>query len=138
MARDPSAPTTLRAASAIGVALGSVALANASASRFRRTGTTLEPVHLDRTTALVTSGANSITRNPMYVGLAGLLLANAVRKGSWLALVPLAAFVGVVDRLQITAEESALRVKFGDEYAAYCASVPRWLDRRSLGLNAFH
>jgi protein-S-isoprenylcysteine O-methyltransferase Ste14 len=68
----------------------------------------------------------------MYLGLAGLLVANAIRAGSWTALIPVAGFVLVIDRLQITAEESALLAKFGDEYEAYRRSVPRWLDRRSV------
>jgi protein-S-isoprenylcysteine O-methyltransferase Ste14 len=117
---------------AAGVTLASTALATASASRFRRAGTTLEPVHPDRATVLVTSGANSLTRNPMYLGLTGLLVANAIRMGSWAALIPVAGFVLVVDRLQITAEESALRAKFGEEYEAYCRAVPRWLGRGSV------
>ena len=44
----------------------------------------------------------------MYVGLAGLLVANAVRLGSWTALLPVAAFTLVIDRVQIPAQESAL------------------------------
>jgi protein-S-isoprenylcysteine O-methyltransferase Ste14 len=99
---------------------------------FRRTGTTLEPFHPDRASVLVTSGVNAVTRNPMYVGLTGLLAANALRKGSWTAVIPLACFVAVIDRTQIAAEEAALRATFGAEYEAYCAAVPRWVDRRSL------
>ncbi len=72
----------------------------------------------------------------MYVGLAGLLVANAVRLGSWKALVPVVAFTLVIDRLQIPAEESALLANFGADYEAYHASVPRWLGRRSLSPRA--
>ena len=68
----------------------------------------------------------------MYVGLAGLLVANAIRRNSWLALAPVAGFVVLIDRLQIEAEESALLEKFGDAYETYRAASPRWLDRRSL------
>ncbi|WP_107766001.1 methyltransferase family protein [Nocardioides terrigena] len=80
------------------------------------------------------SAVNAVTRNPMYVGMAGLLVANAVRRGAWAGLLPVAAFVLVIDRLQITAEESALLANFGADYDAYLASVPRWLDRRSLAI----
>jgi protein-S-isoprenylcysteine O-methyltransferase Ste14 len=49
-----------------------------------------------------------------------------------MALLPVAAFVVVIDRAQIAAEESALLTRFGADYEAYCATVPRWLGRRSL------
>jgi protein-S-isoprenylcysteine O-methyltransferase Ste14 len=93
-----------------------MALAGASVNQFRRSGTTVEPFHPDRASILVTTGANSISRNPMYVGMAGLLAANAMRRGSWVALLPLAGFAMAVDRLQIATEESALKAKFGAEY----------------------
>jgi protein-S-isoprenylcysteine O-methyltransferase Ste14 len=63
----------------------------------------------------------------MYVGLAGVLVANALRLGAWQALLPVAAFVAVIDRLQIPAEESALLANFGADFEVYRASVPRWL-----------
>lgn len=68
----------------------------------------------------------------MYVGLSGLLVANAVRLGSWKAFLPVAAFTLVIDRMQIAAEERALVANFGAAYEAYRAAVPRWLGRRSL------
>ncbi|MGH3509194.1 MAG: methyltransferase family protein [Nocardioidaceae bacterium] len=114
------------------VSLASMSMAGSAAGRFRRSGTTLEPLHPDRASVLVTSGVNTITRNPMYVGLAGLLVAHATWRGSWVALLPLAGFVVLIDRVQIQAEEEALLEKFGAEYDAYRASSPRWLDRRSL------
>ena len=81
---------------------------------------------------LVTTGVNAVSRNPMYVGMAGLLVANAVRRASWRALLPAAVFTIVIDRWQIAAEEPALLANFGADYEAYRASVPRWLDQRSL------
>ena len=126
------APTAGRAAATTTLSLASMLMAGAAASRFRRSGTTIEPFHPDQTSVLVTTGANSISRNPMYVGMAGLLVANAIWRGSWAALAPVAGFVLIIDRLQIQAEESALLEKFGAEYEAYRAASPRWLDRRSL------
>ena len=69
----------------------------------------------------------------MYVGMAGLLLAHAVWRGSWTALLPVVGFVVFIDRAQIQAEETALLEKFGAAYEAYRATTPRWIDRRSLG-----
>lgn len=124
-------PRPLRATAAATTATASGMLAAAAAGQFRRQETTLEPFDPAQASALVTTGPNSVTRNPMYVGLAGLLVANALRLGSWRALLPVAAFTLVIDRLQIAAEESALLANFGADYEAYRARVPRWLGRRS-------
>jgi protein-S-isoprenylcysteine O-methyltransferase Ste14 len=78
---------------------------------------------------LVTEGMFSRSRNPMYVG--NLLVAG----GFLLALghaVPAAAgiaFFVLAYRSIVASEERVLGQKFGSEYAAYCASVPRWLPR---------
>jgi protein-S-isoprenylcysteine O-methyltransferase Ste14 len=122
----------LRTVVAGGLAAASAALASASSRSFRREGTTVLPFHPERASALVTTGVNAATRNPMYVGMAGLLLARAVHRGSWAALAPAAAFVAVVDVYQVRFEEAALRERFGDAYRTYCQAVPRWLDGRSL------
>jgi protein-S-isoprenylcysteine O-methyltransferase Ste14 len=126
------APTKMRGAAAAALALTSVGISGSTARRFKQGGTTVDPVHPERASTLVTNGPNSVTRNPMYVGLAGLLLANAVRRGSWLALAPLAGFVAVIDRLQVAPEERALRAKFGAAYDEYSTAVPRWIDRSSF------
>jgi protein-S-isoprenylcysteine O-methyltransferase Ste14 len=132
MTPDAPRPSVPRALLSTAVGAASVALATASALQFRRQGTTVEPFDPSRSTALVTTGVNAITRNPMYVGMAGVLVAHAVRRRSWQALLPAALFVAVIDRFQVAAEESALRTSFGAEYDAYCDAVPRWLDRRSV------
>ena len=125
------APRAGRAAVTTAVALGSVWMAAAAGRQFRRSHTTIDPLHPDQTAILVTTGANAVTRNPMYVGLAGLLVAHAIWRDSWAALLPVAGFVVVIDRLQIEAEESALLEKFGADYEAYRAAAPRWLALRS-------
>jgi protein-S-isoprenylcysteine O-methyltransferase Ste14 len=132
LTKGASSPPRSRVAAAIAVGTASGALAAAAAGQFRRQGTTLEPSKPTLASALVTTGANSVSRNPMYVGLAGLLVANTLRLGSWKALLPVAAFTLVIDRLQIAAEESALLANFGADYEAYRLAVPRWLGRRSV------
>ena len=132
LTRDSQPQTVARAAAATATAAASGALAAASVRQFRQQGTTVEPFDPARASVLVTTGANTVSRNPMYVGLAGLLVANAVRRGSWVAILPVVGFVVVIDRLQIGAEESALLAKFGADYEAYRAAVPRWLGRGSV------
>lgn len=128
----PRPRSTARVAAAGVVAAASGALAVRAARSFRRVGTTLDPADPSRASVLVTTGPHAVTRNPMYVGLTGVLVANAVRLGSWRSMLPVAAFVLVVDRVQITAEETALRERFGEDYEVYAGAVPRWVDRRSL------
>jgi protein-S-isoprenylcysteine O-methyltransferase Ste14 len=131
LTRDAQRPGLPRAAAAGTIAAASIALAGASALRFRRSGTTVEPFEPARASVLVTSGVNSISRNPMYVGMAGLLVANVIRSGEWVGVLPVLGFVLVIDRYQVAPEESALLANFGADYEAYRAAVPRWLDRRS-------
>jgi protein-S-isoprenylcysteine O-methyltransferase Ste14 len=75
---------------------------------------------------LVTRGLFEHSRNPLYVGniliLAGLLLVwNST--AAYVVGVPffLIGYVAIV-----AAEELFLRRKFGPQYDAYCARVPRW------------
>ena len=134
LAKGAPPPSAARALFGTAVAGASVGLAAASAQQFRRHGTTVEPFEPSRAVVLVTTGVNSISRNPMYVGMAGMLVANAIRLGSWTALLPVAVFTVVIDRVQVAAEEPALLANFGAEYEAYRESVPRWLDLRSVAI----
>jgi protein-S-isoprenylcysteine O-methyltransferase Ste14 len=94
---------------------------------FRRAETTIDPVRIDRASALVTTGIYRLTRNPMYVSLVLMLVAWALFLGGpWVWLGP--AFLALwLDRLQIRPEEDAMAARFGAEYAAYRARVRRWL-----------
>jgi protein-S-isoprenylcysteine O-methyltransferase Ste14 len=124
----PTGPTgPARKTLAVAIAAGSVVLAGSAIRRFVTAGTTVDPTQPTRATTLVTDGANAMTRNPMYVGLAGLLTAHALARGSVRTWLPVAGFVAAVDRLQVRPEEEALRATFGQAYQDYCASVRRWV-----------
>lgn len=114
-----------RAAAGI-LAAGGVALMGASAVTLVRARTTVSPHRLSGATALVRTGPFRRSRNPIYLGIVALLLAHAVDRRSWPALLPAALFAAVMDRNQIPAEEEALRALFGAEYEDYLREVARW------------
>ncbi len=94
---------------------------------FAKAKTTINPVAIDKASSLVTTGIYGLSRNPMYVGLAALLVALALAEGNlWLLLGPL-FFVAFTTRFQIVPEEQAMLAKFGGAYAAYRRRVRRWL-----------
>ncbi|NGN94435.1 isoprenylcysteine carboxylmethyltransferase family protein [Nocardioides sp. KC13] len=123
-------PTVVRSVGAGLVAAGSVYLAGSAARAFKHKDTTFNPLEPERATAVVTDGPFRYTRNPMYVGMAGLLAAHAVYRGGLVSFVPVAAFVAVIDRTQIPAEERALAMGFGEAYEAYRGVTPRWVGLR--------
>ena len=102
-------------------------MALAGAVAFRKYRTTVNPMHPESTTALVTTGIYSFTRNPMYVGLLLVLAAWAAWLSNLLALVILPVFVAYVSRFQIVPEERALAARFGEQFALYCRRVRRWV-----------
>ena len=119
--------TPVSVAAATAVVGGSMCLLAGSAGNFLRHRTTVDPVRVERAQHLVVDGPNRLTRNPMYLGLTGLLLAHAIARRSPSALIPLAGFVWLIDRHQIPAEEKALEERFGQDYLDYKETVPRWL-----------
>ena len=119
--------TPASVAAATAVVGGSLCLLAGSAGNFLRHRTTVDPVRVERAQHLVVDGPNRLTRNPMYLGLTGLLLSHAIARRSPSAMIPLAGFVWLIDRHQIPAEEKALEERFGQDYLDYKETVPRWL-----------
>ncbi|MDP9086430.1 MAG: isoprenylcysteine carboxylmethyltransferase family protein [Pseudomonadota bacterium] len=94
---------------------------------FAKAKTTINPVDIDAASSLVTTGIYAVSRNPMYVGLATLLVSLALAlSNAWLLLGPL-FFIVFTTRFQIIPEERAMLAKFGADYAAYRRRVRRWL-----------
>lgn len=95
--------------------------------RFRKAGTTVDPLHPERTSALVVRGIYSRTRNPMYLGFAFLLLGWAVWLGSAWSFLGLPLYILWMGRFQIGPEEAALEQLFGEAYREYMSRVRRWI-----------
>jgi len=116
-----------RGAAALVLALAGAAIALAGVAEFRRARTTVNPLRPERASALVVSGIFRWTRNPMYLGLAIVLLGWACYLAHPLAAIGVPAFVAWMSRSQITREERALEQLFGAEFAQYKTRVRRWL-----------
>ncbi|GHT81222.1 hypothetical protein AGMMS49960_19300 [Betaproteobacteria bacterium] len=94
---------------------------------FWRARTTVNPVHPERTTALITSGVFHFSRNPIYLGLVITLFGLSMRLGSLPLVVGPLIFALYVHYFQILPEERILADVFGDAYEHYKAHVRRWL-----------
>jgi len=85
------------------------------------------PAPYDPPRALVATGPYAVSRNPMYVcvwtALAGEML---VARSGALAAYAAAVVVATVTFVRLY-EEPTLRRRFGPDYDAYRARVPRWL-----------
>ena len=94
---------------------------------FRVAKTTVNPLKPETASSLVTSGVFKYSRNPMYVGLAIILLAWTTYLAVPLGLLAVVGFIAYIQRFQIVPEERALVVLFGNEFEAYQSTVRRWL-----------
>ena len=79
--------------------------------------------------ALVTAGLFGISRNPIYLADALILLGAVLYWGAVLALPLVPMFMVLITYRYIHDEEDRLRRGFGPEYEAWAASVPRWFWR---------
>tara|TARA_Y100000748_G_scaffold203407_1_gene170377 strand:- start:5284 stop:5718 length:435 start_codon:yes stop_codon:yes gene_type:complete len=76
---------------------------------------------------LVTSGPFSISRNPIYLGMAGTLLAIAFLMQSLSALLIPVLFISIIQNTWIPHEEKKLAEVFGEEWKIYSAKTKQWL-----------
>ena len=118
-----------RAPLTAGLALAGVGLMGTAAWQFYRARTTIDPRAPHEASSLVTTGVFGVSRNPIYIADAMLLAAHAAWLGRPWALLGIPALVAVLQP-QIHAEEAALTGRFGSEYDAYVAQVPRWVGPR--------
>jgi protein-S-isoprenylcysteine O-methyltransferase Ste14 len=109
------------------VAVVGALLAILGVYEFRRARTTVNPLTPDNASRVVKSGVFRYSRNPMYLGMALLLLALALYQSHVLSFAWVAGYVTYLNRFQILPEERALEARFGDEYRAYARAVRRWI-----------
>ncbi len=103
---------------------GGVGLSSYAAALFSGHATTKNP-HGEPTT-LVTEAPYTYTRNPMYLGLAAILLGFAMFFGSPAMLIAPVLFFLVIDRRLIPEEEATMERLFGEQYLDYKRRVQRW------------
>ena len=121
-------PGWLRVAGwALGAAGGALALACVAILVVRGRGT---PAPFDPPREFVVFGPYRWVRNPMYVGAVVTLVGGGLVLGSPAVVLLGAVFWLLTHLLLLLSEEPDLKRRFGEPYARYRATVPRWLPRR--------
>ena len=87
------------------------------------------PAPIDPPKILVVRGLHRYVRNPMYVGVALVLAGQAWLFRSRDIAIYAVCVVAAFHVWVLIYEEPTLRRMFGDDYARYCESVPRWVPR---------
>jgi len=91
------------------------------------------PFPLDAPARLVTTGPYAYLRNPIMAGELAAIWGEAFYFRRLGLFVYAALLTAAAHLLVILVEEPELRQRFGEDYRAYCARVPRWLPRLQLG-----
>ncbi|MCB0745645.1 MAG: isoprenylcysteine carboxylmethyltransferase family protein, partial [Ignavibacteriae bacterium] len=77
--------------------------------------------------ALITDGVFSISRNPMYVGMAFILLGIAILLGSVSTFFIIPIFVYIINKKFVIIEEKMLAEKFGRKWISYKEKTRSWI-----------
>jgi protein-S-isoprenylcysteine O-methyltransferase Ste14 len=105
--------------------VASVALFVSCGQRFMQAGTPFRPT--SPTTAIVSEGPYRFSRNPMYLGMAGLLAGLGVLLGSPCFAAGLIVFLVVIHFGVVLREERYLESLHGETYRQYKRQVRRWV-----------
>lgn len=83
-------------------------------------------IDVDHPDKLITTGVFALSRNPIYVGFALVLVGQFLVFPNW---VPLAYLLGgvLLFHRQVLREEDFMRRHYGDEYEQYCERVRRYV-----------
>ena len=87
------------------------------------------PAPIAPTKKLVVVGLHRYVRNPMYIGVALMVLGQAMLFWSWHLLGYAVLFLIIVHLFVVFYEEPTLERQFGQEYGDYRKRVPRWIPR---------
>ena len=83
-------------------------------------------IDMSRPGSLVTTGAFSISRNPLYLAFCMIFAGVFMIFPTWIFFTYFVVGLWLVDR-QVCLEENALRQIYGQEYDAYCEKVRRYI-----------
>ena len=126
-ALSPTSWRIIPALPALGIVLLSIGaiLAVWALAIFRSQRTPVYPTTTP--TRLVTSGPFKFTRNPMYLGIAFILVALVFLLGSLPMFVAPVLFLLVMNLYYLPFEETKMEKLFGETYSSYRQRVRRWL-----------
>ncbi|MGJ8681496.1 methyltransferase family protein [Paraglaciecola sp.] len=105
----------------------SVIIIFAGVLEFKRAKTTVNPTKPEQASQLVSQGIYRVTRNPMYLGMAFILLAGVLYVQTFFSIFLLCFFVWYMNSFQIKPEEIMIERIFSQEYVEYKKKVRRWL-----------
>lgn len=100
-------------------------VAYAAEAQFHRAKTAVNPY--EEPTILVRDGMYKFSRNPMYLGFAGVLLGVAFLLGSLTPFLVIPGFVALIHKLFIQTEERILEKIYQNEWQDYVQKVRRWI-----------
>ncbi len=83
--------------------------------------------HDRRSTVLITAGPYRLSRHPVYLGLALLMVGLSLKTGSLWSLVLAVPTVLAIQFLTVGKEEAYLEREFGEAYRAYKRKVRQWV-----------
>lgn len=78
---------------------------------------------------LITQGPYATVRNPIYLGMFGLMFATGLIFSTWWALLLANVLFLIGNQIRIQAEEKLLRATFGPKFDEYARSVPSFFPR---------
>ena len=76
---------------------------------------------------LITQGPYRIVRNPIYLGMFGLMLSTCIAYSRWWSGLAAVVLFLIGNHIRIRAEEQLLRETFGDQFDEYARRVPAFI-----------
>jgi protein-S-isoprenylcysteine O-methyltransferase Ste14 len=102
-----------------------IVISYAAEKQFHQARTTVHP--FEESSQLITDGLFRFSRNPMYLGMALILLGVALLLGSLTPFGAIVLFLWWIDNQFIRREEQMLATQFGKDWLEYKAQVRRWI-----------
>ena len=94
---------------------------------FKKQSTTVNPIKIENASSLVTSGVFEYSRNPMYLGMALILLGLALMFNMIGGILFTLLFTIYITKFQIKPEEEVMERLFGEDFLKYKQKVRMWL-----------
>lgn len=107
---------------AVAIAVGSVYLVDAACRRLGKQWALSARLVEDHT--LVQDGPYRFVRNPIYLGMLGMLIATGLLRAEWIALLSAILIFIAGTYIRVRSEERLLREAFGNRFDEYTRRVP--------------